>query len=252
MTATSQNVKFTYQDYLHMPEDRRCELIEGEFFMAPRQIPGNLSLMLITDRNLCKQPFFDTIISALKGGVRAVQLREKGLATRELYSLAVELRKITLDFHACLIINDRVDIALAVEADGVHLGWQSLPFGVVRRLLGDERLIGVSTHSREEVLQAQGLGADYVTFGPVFDTPSKRGLLVPVGAEMIRSLKDEARLPVIAVGGINKGNVESVLREGADGIAVISGILQAADPRTEAVLLCEKIEKFQSLRKETS
>lgn len=218
--------------------------------MAHKQIPGNLSLVLVTDRNLCKQPFLNAIISALKGGVSTVQLREKGIATRELYSLAAELRKITLDLQAYLIINDRVDIALAVEADGVHLGWQSLPLGVVRKLLGNEKLIGVSTHSREEVLQAQEAGADYVTFGPVFDTPSKRGLLLPTGTAMIQVLKSEARIPVIAVGGINKDNVETVLREGADGVAVISSILQAGNPGAEAGYLCEKIEKFQSLRKE--
>ena len=91
-----------------------------------------LSLMLITDRNLCKRPLLETVTSALKGGVKAVQLREKGLATRELYTLAKELRKMTSDFGAGLLINDRVDIALAVDADGVHLGWQSLPVPVVR------------------------------------------------------------------------------------------------------------------------
>ena len=137
--------------------------------MLKEQLINNLSLILITDRNHCKQPLIDTIRSALKGGVKTVQLREKGLATHELYSLACELRKITSDFKANFIVNDRVDIALAVEADGVHLGWQSLPSGIVRKLLGFEKLIGVSTHNRQEALQAQDNGADYITFGPIFD-----------------------------------------------------------------------------------
>ena len=139
------------------------------------------------------------------------------------------------------VVNDRVDIALAVEADGVHLGWQSLPFGVVRKLLGFEKLIGVSTHNRQEALQALEYGADYITFGPIFDTPSKAGLLKPVGVEEIQKLKNEIDLPIVAVGGINGKNVESVLMGGADGIAVISSIMQADNPEGAARCLCNKI-----------
>jgi len=209
--------------------------------MVTREQISNLALMLITDSSLCKQPFLNTVKLALKGGIKTVQLREKRLATHELYSLACELRKITSDFKANLIINDRVDIALAVEADGVHLGWQSLPFGVVRKLLGFEKLIGVSTHNRQEALQAQDNGADYITFGPVFDTPSKAGLLKPTGVEEIQKLKKEIHIPIVALGGINGKNVENVLTGGADGIAVISSIMQADDPEDAARGLCKKI-----------
>jgi len=200
--------------------------------------------MLITDRRLCKQSFLNTIKLALKGGVKTIQLREKGLTTHELYSLAYELRKITLDFNANLIINDRVDIAMAVEADGVHLGWQSLPFSITRRLFGFERLIGISTHNRQEVLQARDYGADYITFGPVFDTPSKAGLLKPIGPEEIQSLKSEVTMPIIALGGINEKNVETVLNKGADGIAVISSIMHADNPEDAAKCLYRKIVAF--------
>src|SRR3989338_10358226 len=172
--------------------------------MRDKERLNNLFFTLITDRNHCKQPFIDTISLALKGGIKTVQLREKGLATHELYSIACELRKITSDFKANFIVNDRVDIALAVEADGVHLGWQSLPFPVVRRLVGSERLIGVSTHNRQEALQAQEYGADYITFGPIFDTPSKARFLNPTGPEEIRKLKNKVEIPVITLGGINK------------------------------------------------
>src|SRR3989339_448971 len=216
--------------------------------MLKEQLINNLFLILITDRNLCKQPFIDTIKLALKGGVKTIQLREKGLATHELYSLACELRKITSDFKANFIVNDRVDIALAVEADGVHLGWQSLPFGVVRKLLGFEKLIGVSTHNRQEALQAQEYGADYITFGPIFDTPSKAGLLKPTGVEEIQKLKNEIDLPIVAVGGINEKNVESVLNGGADGIAVISSIMQADNPEATARCLCNKIVTLNAPR----
>ena len=174
-----------------------------------------------------------------------MQLREKGLPTRELYSLACELRKITSDFKANFIVNDRVDIALAVEADGVHLGWQSLPFPVVRGLVGSERLVGVSTHNRQEALQAQSSGADYITFGPVFDTPSKAGLLKPTGVEEIQRLKKEIHIPTVALGGINERNVEEVLDGGADGIAVISSIMQADDPEGAARRLFNKRPKIR-------
>ena len=194
------------------------------------ELPADvLSLILITDRTLCKRPLLETVASALKGGVKAVQLREKGLSTRELYTMANELRKMTADFGAGLFINDRVDIALAADADGVHLGWQSLPVPVVRGLLGVKKLIGVSTHNRQEALQAWKDGADYITFGPVFYTPSKAGILDPVGVEALRGLKDEVHAPIVALGGINEGNLEAVLESGVEGIAVISSILSADD-----------------------
>ncbi len=213
--------------------------------MQDKQIIDNLFLTLITDRNLCKQPFLNTIKLALKGGVKTVQLREKGLTTYELYSLACELRKMTLDFKASFIINDRIDVALAVEADGVHLGWQSLPFPLARRFLGFEKLIGISTHNRQEVLQAQNYKADYITFGPIFPTPSKAGLLEPVGPEEIRKIKNEVKMPVIALGGIHGGNVETVLDKGADGIAVISSIMHADNPEDAARLLYRRITAFK-------
>ena len=204
-----------------------------------------LSLILITDRNLCKRPLLETVALALKGGVKAVQLREKGLATRELYTLANELRKMTSDFGAGLFINDRVDIALAVDADGVHLGWQSLPVPVVQGLLGVKKLIGVSTHNRQEALQALNDGADYIMFGPVFYTPSKAGILDPVGVEEVRRLKDEIHAPIVALGGINEGNVEAVLDSGVEGIAVISSILSADDAEKASWGLFDKIMKHR-------
>lgn len=199
--------------------------------------------MLITDRNLGKQSFFNTIKLALKGGIKTIQLREKGLTTYELYSLASELRKITSNFKANLIINDRVDIALAAEADGVHLGWRSLPCKIVRKFFGSEKLIGVSTHTIQEALRAQEYEADYITFGPIFTTPSKAGLLKPVGPDEIQKLKNEVKIPVIALGGIHEENIEAVLDKGADGIAVISSIMHADNPENAARSLYHKIGK---------
>src|SRR5512143_3255944 len=118
-------------------------------------------------------PLPDAVRLALKGGVRAVQLREKDLPIRELLALALELRMLTGEFGAKLFINDRVDVAVAVEADGVHLGHQSMPPEAVRKIVGRKMLIGVSTHNREEALSAEKNGADFITFGPIFPTPSK-------------------------------------------------------------------------------
>lgn len=222
---------------------KNTKCMDSDFVMKKQRI-DNLSLVLITDRNQCKQPFIDTISLALKGGVKTVQLREKGLATHELYSLAGELRRITSDFKANFIINDRVDIALAVEADGVHLGWQSLPFGIVKKLLGFEKLIGISAHNRQEALQAQSCGADYITFGPIFHTPAKAGILDPRGPQEILKIRSEITIPVIALGGITGENVEAVLDAGADGIAVISNIMHADNPEEAARYLCNKIVKL--------
>ncbi|GAB61997.1 MAG: thiamine phosphate synthase [Candidatus Jettenia sp.] len=209
--------------------------------MVRKESLSKLSFILITDRNFCKQSFLTTIKLALKGGIKTIQLREKGLTTYELYSLASELRTTTSDFKANLIINDRVDIALAVEADGVHLGWQSLPYNIVRKLFGFEKLIGVSTHTIQEALQAQENKADYITFGPVFTTPSKAGLLDAVGPDEIQKLKNKVHIPVVALGGIHEGNVEAVLDKGADGIAVISSIMHADNPENAARSLSHKI-----------
>ncbi|MDR4509364.1 MAG: thiamine phosphate synthase [Candidatus Brocadiaceae bacterium] len=206
-----------------------------------RQRISNLSLTLITDRSLCKKLFF-TVRQALVGGVRTVQLREKDLTTHQLYSLASEMRRLTYDCEASLIINDRVDIALAVDADGVHLGWQSMPIEKVRQLVGGKKLVGVSTHTLHEARQAQYYEADYITFGPVFPTRSKEGILTSTGVEEIQRVKKEVQIPVIALGGIDGKNVESVLASGADGIAVISSILCSMNPENASRQFRGKID----------
>ncbi|MFN3532626.1 MAG: thiamine phosphate synthase, partial [Candidatus Brocadia sp.] len=122
----------------------------------------------------------------------------------------------------------------------------SLPFHIAKKLLGPQKLIGISAHSRQEALQAQDYGADYITFGPVFDTPSKAGLLKPTGTEEIYSLKTELKIPLIALGGINEKNIETVLAGGADGVAVISGIMHADNPEESAKNLYKKIVTFKS------
>ncbi len=189
----------------------------------------NFRLYLITDRKITKFPLVEAIEKALRGGIRAVQLREKDLPVRELLQLAEEVRDITGEYGCKLFINDRADVAIAVGADGVHLGGKSMPADAVRRVVGKDMLIGVSTHSIEEALNAQRQGADFVTFGPVFDTPSKRKYGPPQGVGRLEEVVRNLKIPVFALGGIKENNIPDVLNTGAFGISMISAVLGAED-----------------------
>ena len=159
-----------------------------------------------------------------------VQLREKDLSAAELYPLAKELRALTSAYNSRLLINDRADLAQAVAADGVHLGSHSMPHAVARRILGPGALIGVSTHSLAEIKQAQQQDADFVTYGPVFFTPSKACYGPPVGLRALQSICASASCPVYALGGVNASNVAPALNAGAYGIAVISALISSVSP----------------------
>ena len=194
----------------------------------------DFNLYLVTDRNNTRGREISRVVEeALKGGVKAVQLREKDLTSRDLYAIAYELRKLTAHHDARLFINDRIDIALAVGADGVHLGTSSIPVHRARKILGDKRLIGVSCHNRVSALNAQEKGADFITFGPVFYTPSKAAYGDPVGVDKLAEIVELLRIPVYALGGVNRKNVSQVIEAGAHGIALISAILAADDPHAE-------------------
>jgi thiamine-phosphate pyrophosphorylase len=204
----------------------------------------DFSLYLITDRHQTGgRPLTEAVRQALDGGVRAVQLREKDLAGGELYRLADELRRLTSDYAARLIINDRPDIALATEADGVHIGVNSLPVATVRRLLGRNKIIGYSAHVLDEAWRAQADGADFVTFGPVYPTPSKAAYGEPCGVNKLADVAAALEIPVIALGGISQANIAEALSANVRGIAVISAVLAAADPRGAAAFLLKKIEE---------
>ncbi len=178
------------------------------------------------------------VTAALSGGVRLIQLREKHLKARQLLRLAKKLRRITRDYGASLLINDRLDIALASEADGVHLTVSSFSPKEARRLLGKGRLIACSTHSKEQALLAQGAGADFITLGPVFYTPSKAVYGEPLGLEDFKEIAKKIKIPVFALGGIKKTNVKEVRRAGAYGHAMISEIMAADEIKetTENIL----------------
>jgi thiamine-phosphate pyrophosphorylase len=193
---------------------------------------------LITDRRIPSGgDLLGTVTKALQGGVRAVQLREKDLPARDLFLLAERMRERTAEYGARLFINDRADIARAVGADGVHLGVLSIPPREARRLLGPQAVIGCSAHNAQELRQAREGGADFVTFGPVYPTPSKDPFGAPVGVPALAEACRTAGIPVFALGGIGPGNLEEVARAGCFGVALISGVLGAADPRAASALL---------------
>lgn len=197
-------------------------------------MPVDFRLYLITDRKVATRPLPEAVRLALEGGVRAVQLREKDLPIRDLLTLARELRGMTREFGARLFINDRVDIAMLVEADGVHLGRESMPADAVRKVVGKSMLIGVSTHSLAEAREAQQSGADFITFGPVFETPSKARYGPPVGLDALKSLKDCIDIPYYALGGIENGNMRQAFGARCYGVAMISAILGADDIKAAA------------------
>ena len=186
-------------------------------------------LYLVTDRHqTCGRPLLQVIEQALIAGVRAVQLREPDLPTRPLLDLAKTLRDVTARHQAKLLINDRIDVALAVQADGVHLRASSMPVAVARRLMGPNRVVGLSTHSIDDVTQAEKDGADFVVLGPVYDTPSKRVYGAPIGLAVIKEATTRCRLPVFAIGGVTRARMEELRRAGAAGAAVISAVLSDA------------------------
>jgi len=201
----------------------------------------DFKLYLITDRKQVKMPLAAAVRLALEGGVRAVQLREKDLPVRELIALSQEMRALTNEFGAKLFINDRVDVAVAINADGVHLGHQSMPVEAVRRVVGSKMLIGVSTHDLAEAKAAEAGSADFITFGPIFETPSKAKLGIPVGIDAIKTLKNELNIPFYALGGIKSGNIKQVLVAGASGVAMISAIMAADDIKKSSSKLIETV-----------
>ena len=183
-------------------------------------------LYLITDRHQTQgRNLLEVVQEAIDGGVQAVQLREKDLCPRDLYELAVSFRQLTHQAGVRLFINDRVDLAMAVNADGVHLRSDSFPISAVRKIIGRTKRIGVSTHSLKDVRKAEDEGADFVTLGPIYYTPSKAHFGDPLGPLVIEEVKNETHIPVFALGGMTVARVSDVMNRGAVGIGVISAIL---------------------------
>lgn len=190
---------------------------------------GQTELYLVTDSPILEgRIFLSCIEAALKGGVRIIQLREKEESGRAFYEKALALRKLTRQYNATFIVNDRVDIALLSEADGVHIGQSDLPLSAVRQLMGEDKIIGVSTHTVEEAVQAEQDGADYVGVGAMFATNTKDDANA-ISQEMLHAITGAITLPIVAIGGINFDNLSQLDMDNIDGIAVVSAILGVED-----------------------
>lgn len=186
----------------------------------------NYSLYLVTDREVLLEDtdIYSAVEQAIKGGVTLVQLREKSISTLEFYNIAVEMKKITDKYKIPLIINDRIDIALAIDAAGVHLGQSDMPAGIARKIIGDNKIIGVSTSTLIEAIKAEKQGADYVGVGAMFPTTTKNDADA-VSVLCLKEIKEGISIPVVAIGGINQKNVDLLKIANIDGIAVVSDIL---------------------------
>lgn len=198
-------------------------------------VPIDYSLYLVTDRSLALgRELVEVVSAAVQGGVTVVQIREKGSSSREFLALAQALKGVLAPRGIPLIVNDRLDLALACDAAGVHLGQEDLPCDLARRLLGPERLLGVSVGTPEEARQAERAGADYLGVSPIFVTPTKRDTPAATGLDGLRAIRAVTALPLVAIGGLSAANAGEVMAAGADGIAVVSALMAAADPREAA------------------
>ena len=183
------------------------------------------SLYLVTDRNLCRNKSLESAIEeSILGGVTIVQLREKDTPSKDFYTVALKVKKVTDKYNVPLIINDRVDIALAVDASGVHVGQEDLSCELVRKLLPKGKIIGVSAHNIEEARKAEKDGADYVGCGAVFNTSTKSNVK-ELGIDKLKGIKESISIPVVAIGGINENNIDQLYGSNIDGVAVVSAII---------------------------
>jgi len=204
----------------------------------------DISLYLVTDRSLSGGRDLEHIVGeAVRGGVTMVQLREKQCSSREFYRVAVRLKRLLTPWRVPLIINDRLDIALACDADGLHLGQSDLPCGIARKILGKNKIIGLSVENMTDVMEANREDIDYIGISPVFSTSTKSDTAPALGLEGVRDITSIARCPCVAIGGINIWNARAVIAAGAAGISVVSAIMSAPDPRLAASELIKTVNQ---------
>jgi len=198
----------------------------------------DLSLYLVTERSLSLSREIEWIVEqAVQGGVTAVQLREKHCSDGEFKALASSIKKITSPYGVPLIINDRIEVALAIDADGIHVGQSDIAPIEARKLLGKEKIIGLSVENMSQTEEANGLDIDYIGISPVFSTDTKKDIAPPFGLEGVRNVSKISRHPAVAIGGINLSNAGEVIESGADGIAVVSAICSSKNPKKSAMEL---------------
>ncbi len=202
------------------------------------------SLYVVTDPNLSRgRSHREVIESAVRGGVRVVQYREKNASTREMIEQAAELFSLCRAHGIPFIVNDRVDVAQAVGADGVHVGQDDMPAALARKLIGPDKILGVSAENVEQARKAQADGANYIGASPIFSTPTKPDAPPPMGVAGLERVARAVSIPVVAIGGINATNAASIIRAGASGIAVVSAIVSAGDVKAAARALRKIVDE---------
>ena len=202
------------------------------------------SLYLVTDRGLAHgRSTLEIVQAAVNGGVTCVQLREKDCSTREFIEQALTIKRFLDARQVPLIINDRLDVALAVAADGIHLGQTDMPLETARKIAGPSLLIGISAESVQDAVEAETGGADYLGVSPVYATPTKTDTAPPLGLEGLREFRQRVKIPLVGIGGLNSANAADAIRNGADGIAVVSAVVAADDPCAAAMNLKQLIDK---------
>jgi len=202
--------------------------------MKPQNI--DYSVYLVTDRGLARgRSTLDIVRAAVSGGVTCVQLREKDCSTLEFIEQALAIKDFLTTRQVPLIINDRLDVALAVAADGVHLGQSDMPLDMAKNIAGPSMTIGISAESVQDAVEAENGGAHYLGVSPIFATPTKTDTAPPLGLDGLREIRKRVKIPLVGIGGLNSSNAAKVIRNGADGVAVVSAIVAADDPGAAAL-----------------
>jgi thiamine-phosphate pyrophosphorylase len=205
------------------------------------------SLYLVTDRGLARgRSTLEIVKAAVSGGVTCIQLREKDCSTLEFIEQAVAIKNFLETRQIPLIINDRLDVALAVGADGIHLGQTDMPLGIAKKIAGPSMLIGISAESVQDAIEAENSGADYLGVSPIYATPTKTDTAPPLELQGLREIRSRVKIPLVGIGGLNKSNAAEVIQNGGDGVAVVSAIVAADDPELAARTLKQIIDEARN------
>ena len=205
----------------------------------------DIDFYFVTDSELSKNKIVSDVVDAIKAGCKIVQYREKNKSAKEMIEEAKQLKKIC-DGRAIFLVDDRVDVALAADADGVHIGQEDIPVQTARMLLGKDKSIGLTVHNLEEAIDAEKLGVDYIGLAPIFKTGTKEDARDPVSTKMIEVVRKRVSLPIVAVGGINKNNVKEVIESGADSVVSIYAVLNSDDVFNEVSEFIEIIRECKA------
>ena len=187
---------------------------------------NDIGYYLVTDSKLSKKGILFDVENALRAGCKIIQYREKNKSTKDMIDEAKKIKK-KCEGQAIFLVNDRIDVALAVDSDGVHIGQDDIPFEIAREILGDEKIIGLTVHNLEEAAEAERIGADYIGISPIFQTDTKKDAGTACGIATIKTVRKNVNLPIVAIGGINKGNISQVIKAGADAAVAISAVVSS-------------------------